>query len=190
MRALITENSRLYRQLLDGILSQHGFDNDISDSLESARFLVDTEDYDVICVNQHLKDGLGLEFIDYCNQHERHKNTAILFLTADKNARGKDFPARVDEVIPKISPQQISDQITRFVDGRFDPLFSEGKILFVEDSKTVATVIMGQLEKTGYRVSHFNRADDAWNEFNAEISSMPRINSLTRISFWPRLPLG
>ena len=37
MRALITENSRLYRQLLDNILGQQGFENNISDNLKAAR---------------------------------------------------------------------------------------------------------------------------------------------------------
>ncbi|MCP4188718.1 MAG: diguanylate cyclase [Gammaproteobacteria bacterium] len=170
MRALVIENSRMYRQLLVRIFSQHGFETDICDSIEKARDFVDTEDYDIVCINHHLQDGSGLDFVEYCNAHERHKDAAILFLTSDRNTIQATLSVRVDEVIPKISLQQISDQISHFVEVRFDPLFSEGKVLFVEDSKAVSTVVNGMLSGKGYCVSHYLNAEDAWQEFKNEDS--------------------
>ncbi len=170
MRTLIIENSRMCRQLLSRIFSQHGFENDICDSIEKARGFVDAEGYEIICINHHLQDGSGLDFVGYCNTHKRQANAAILYLTSDKNAVKATLPVQVDEVIIKVSLQQIADRISHFVDARFDPLFSEGKILFIEDSKTVSTIVNAVLSDTGYRVSHYYNAEDAWQEFQHEMS--------------------
>ncbi len=168
MRALIIENSRMCRQLLDRIFSQHGFQNDICDSIGKARIFTDAEPYDVICINHHLQDGSGLVFVGYCNTSELQKNAAILYLTSDRSTVKATLPVKVDEVIMKVSLQQIADRISHFVDARFDPLFSEGKILFVEDSKTVSAVVNGVLASRGYSVAHYFSAEDAWQEFDRE----------------------
>ncbi len=170
MRALITENSRVYRQLLDNILGQHGFSNDISDSISYARMLVDCEDYDLICVNQHLADGHGIDFVEYCNHHPDHGRTPIMFLTSESGLDEKQFDARIDVVVQKKNLKQISDQITHFVENRLDPLFSGGRILFVEDSKSIARLILSQLESTGYQITHFTSAEKAWIEFESELA--------------------
>ena len=177
MRALITENSRLYRQLLENILGQQGFESDISDDIKSARDFLETEEYDLICVNQHLEDGLGVELVEFCNNHERHQETPVLFLTAQKDLMIDDVPARVDEVVHKLNLQQITDQITHFVELHLDPVFFEGRILFIEDSQSIAMIILSQLEKTGYRVSHFSTAEEAWAEFEGETTYGSEINA-------------
>ncbi|MCP4494406.1 MAG: diguanylate cyclase [Gammaproteobacteria bacterium] len=170
MRTLIIENSRMCRQLLDRIFAQHGFENDICDSIEKARAFADAESYEVICINHHLQDGSGLDFVEYCNKHERQKDAAILFLTSDRNTVKATLSVQVNEVITKISLQQIADQISHFVDARFDPLFFEGKILFIEDSKTVTAVVNKVLSGKGYGISHYYNAEDAWQEFQDEVS--------------------
>ena len=81
MRALIIENNLSYREMLDHTLAEQGFTNDTGDSIENARSFADGSDYDIICVNQELKDGPGEHFVEYLNQHTRQKNTPILFLT-------------------------------------------------------------------------------------------------------------
>ena len=170
MKGLIIENSRVYRQLLDGLLSHQGFENDVCDSVEQARDFVDSTDYDIICVNNHLRDGSGLEFVQFCNKNEKLENTPIILLTSESDTDVDQLSIRVDEVVHKSGTRQIADQITHFVDRRFDPVFSEGKILFVEDGKTVALVISAHLKNKGYKVVHFTSAEDAWNEFKSESS--------------------
>ncbi|MCP3687892.1 MAG: response regulator transcription factor, partial [Gammaproteobacteria bacterium] len=168
MRTLIIENSRMCRQLLDRIFSQHGFHNDICDNIEKARNFADSEDYDVICINHHLQDGSGIDFVGYCNKHKHQKNAAILYLTSNRNTVKATLPVKVDEIIIKVSLQQLADRISHFVDARFDPLFSEGKILFIEDGKTISAVVNRVLTNEGYSVSHYYNAEDAWHEFEYE----------------------
>ncbi len=170
MRALIAENSRLYRQFLDNTLGQQGFENDICDSIAAARDLLDAEQYDLICINQRLDDGPGSDLAGYINESARHAATPILFLSNDKSLTRDDLPVRVEEVVHKFNLQQIADQITHFVEIHLDPVFFEGRILFVEDTESIAEKILGQLEQTGYRVSHFATAEDAWRDFETEVS--------------------
>ncbi len=165
MHALIIENNQVYRDLLAHTLAEQGFTSDSGDSIESARQYVDSESYDIICVNQELKDGPGETFVAYCNQHQSHQKTPILFLTENRELRRDQLEVRVDDVIHELNEHQIEDQIVHFIDLHLDPVFFEGRILFVEDDPEVAADILNQLEETGYQVSHFTSVESANREF-------------------------
>lgn len=168
MRVLITENSRLYRQVLDNIFGQLGFQRDISDSIKTACSFLETETYDLICINQHLEDGSGVDFVEYCNNHKNNSHTPILFLTSNNEPDQKFESLRIREVILKSSLQQISAQIIRFVEHHLDPTFLEGRILLVEDSKSIASIILNLLKLTGYKALHFSSGESAWEAFQKE----------------------
>ncbi|MCP4430964.1 MAG: diguanylate cyclase [Gammaproteobacteria bacterium] len=170
MRALITENSRLYRQLLDNILGQQGFENDICSSIEEATTFLNSEQYQVICVNQHLEDGHGSQLIQYCNDHNTNNQASILYLTIDEQSAKVDTSLGIDRVIIKKNLQQITDQIIRFTEEIADPKRSESRILFVEDSKSITALITSHLSQAGYNISHFCSGERAWEDFNNEIS--------------------
>ena len=167
MRALIVKNNNAHRDMLVRTLAEQGFDTDMGDSIESARSYADSENYDVICVNQELKDAPGEEFVAYCNAHEHQKDTPILFLTENVGLVADELSVRVDGVIHELNEQQIEDQIIHFIDLHLDPVFFEGRILLVEDDDEVAADILNQLKQTGYQVSYFKSADEASAEFDA-----------------------
>lgn len=170
MKVLITENNRLFSQFLDNIFGQLGFDRDICYSIKAASSYLESEKYDLICINQYLEDGLGVEFVTYCNHHHKNEKTPILFLTSDKaSVRGIE-ELRISDVVLKNNRQQITAQITRFVERHLDLLFNEGKILLVEDSMAIASVMLGYLESTGYKVLHFLSGEEAWTAFKKELS--------------------
>ncbi len=170
MRALILENSRLYRQLLDNILGQQGFSNDIAEEISIAKDYLQENQYDIICLNEHLQDGSGLELAKYCKSNQALQDTPILFLTADDDFTQQHPSDYLDTIIYKHNLQQISDQITHFLEDHLDPVFSEGKILFIEDSKSVAQLIMTALEQHDYKVDLHISADNAWTDFIEEVS--------------------
>ncbi len=177
MRALIIENSRVYCLLLDNILSHQGFNCDICDSIESARSHTDSHSYDLICINHILKDGYGSEFVDYCRNRGLNQNASILYLTSNQNYPEELSSLPVDKFIFKLNKEQITHQITHFIESHLDPIFSEGRILLIEDSKTVAAFILSQLKNTGYQVEHFRNAENAWSFFENEVSSGSDINA-------------
>jgi two-component system cell cycle response regulator len=167
MRALIVKNNNAHRDMLVRTLAEQGFDTDMGDSIESARLYADSEKYDIICVNQELKDGPGEEFVAYCNAHEQQKDTPILFLTENAGLVADELSVGVDGVIHELNEQQTEDQIIHFIDRHLDPVFFEGRILVVEDDDEVAADILNQLKQTGYQVSYFKSADEASAEFDA-----------------------
>ncbi|MDJ0832385.1 MAG: diguanylate cyclase [Gammaproteobacteria bacterium] len=170
MRALILENSRLYRQLLDNILGQQGFKNDIAQEISIAKDYLQETQYDIICLNEHLQDGSGLELAKFCKADKALRDIPILFLTADDDFTQHNPADYLDTIIYKHNLQQISDQIVHFLEDHLDPVFSEGKILFIEDSKSVAHLIITALEQHNYQVDFHMSADNAWNEFIEEVS--------------------
>lgn len=170
MKALILENSRLYRQLLDNILGQQGFDNDIADDIVRAKDFLQHNQYDIICLNEVLKDGSGLQLATYCAQQPALKDIPILLFTSDKNIRQKIGDLQFADIIYKQNLQQISDQITHYLENNLDPVFAEGKILFVEDSLSVSQLILSALTDAGFQVDHFIAAEQAWQAFNEEVS--------------------
>lgn len=159
MKALILENSRLYRQLLDNILGQQGFDNDIADDIVRAKDFLQHNQYDIICLNEVLKDGSGLQLATYCAQQPALKDIPILLFTSDKNIRQKIGDLQFADIIYKQNLQQISDQITHYLENNLDPVFAEGKILFVEDSLSVSQLILSALTDAGFQVDHFIAAE-------------------------------
>ena len=170
MNALILDSSRLYRQLLNQLLAQQGFDNDITDDASTAREWLAGGRYDLLCLNEHLSQGSGIELLREARANGWLEGMAVLFFTADKGLDSALEELGVDAVIPKNNLQQISDQIEHFLEHRLDPLFREGRILFVEDSDSIAGVIGSTLRQQGYRVDHFHAADSAWQDFIGEVS--------------------
>ena len=170
MRVLITENSRLYSQLLDNIFRELGFSRDICYNIEVAYTYLESEKYDLICINQYLQDKAGIELVKYCNNHLKNEQTPIIFLTSDKYDNQEVESQRISEIVLKINPQQISAQIARFVERYLDPLFNAGRVLLIEDSIKIASVMLGYLKSAGYNVLHFRSGEDAWAAFKTESS--------------------
>lgn len=169
MKSLIIENSRLYRQLIDSILGQQDFENDICSTIHSASEFLESTQYDLILTNHFLEDGSGVDIAGCCKSG-LNKDTPILLLSSDSTTNYTDFPDRVSEIIHKKNIQQLTDQITHFIEIKLDPTFFEGKIYLVEEKEEIADVILKHFEPTGYEIVHFTSADDAWASFNDEIS--------------------
>lgn len=170
MKALIIENSRLYRQLLDTLLGQQGFESDITDEFQQAKNYLDNNHYDIICLNDNLKNGSGLELASYCRKHNELKSIPILFFSSDENIAHKIGYLQLEGIIYKRNLQQISEQIIDFLETRFDPHFHEGRILLIEDSDSIGKVIQSALQQKGYKVEYFTSAERAWTEFKNEVS--------------------
>lgn len=169
MKSLIIENSRLYRQLIDNILGQQGFESDICSTLHSAYEFLESTQYDLILTNNFLEDGSGIDIANFCN-NGLNKDTPILLLCSNNDTQHTEFPDRISEVILKKNIQQLSDQIIHFIEIKLDPTFYEGKIFLVEESAEIASVLLEYFESTDYQITHFTSADEAWATFDDEIS--------------------
>jgi two-component system cell cycle response regulator len=170
MRVLIIENSPLYSQLLDNIFGELGFERDICYNTEAAYAYLESEAYDLVCINQYWQDKVDIELVKYCDKHLKNEQVPIIFLTSNESDT-KDLESQgISEIVLKINPQQISAQITRFVVHHLDSLFNAGRVLLIEDSDSITSVMLGYLKSAGYNVLHFGSGEDAWAAFKAESS--------------------
>ncbi|RYY68799.1 MAG: response regulator [Chitinophagaceae bacterium] len=66
--------------LLKGILTQQGFDAEFVHSLGDAKLALETRTADVIFLDNHLKDGHGIEFIPHLTAN--YPSLKIIIITA------------------------------------------------------------------------------------------------------------
>lgn len=82
MKALVLEGSKLYHQLLGQLLGEQNIVADAVDQLSSAKSLLQKNHYDLVCSNEHLKDGNGVEFIEYLRSIPQYRTVPILYCTS------------------------------------------------------------------------------------------------------------
>lgn len=79
-RALIVDDEKDTCFLLKGILQQQGFATGFVHSLADARPALAADVPDVIFLDNHLKDGLGIDFIPYITEH--YPSSKVIVITA------------------------------------------------------------------------------------------------------------
>ena len=169
MKVLILENGRLFQKILQDLLIE--LDCTVScvrTGKEGLELLVSTTDetkYDLIIASQHIFDKSGAKFIEHCKNLER--NTPIILLTSEpndtllKNARA----AGIKDIFPKTNLTYLKSSIRYYIQGetRFD--IQGGRILYIEDSASVAHIVTKYLKKLNLEVTHFSTAEEAFHAF-------------------------
>lgn len=79
-RAFIVDDEKDTCFLLKGILQQQGFVADFVHSLTDAKISASLPQADVIFLDNHLKDGHGIDFVPYLAQH--YPELKIIIITA------------------------------------------------------------------------------------------------------------
>jgi two-component system OmpR family response regulator len=100
-QALIIDDEVDICYLLKGILRYKNIEADYVTSLEAAKKLVTQQDPPVIFLDNHLKDGFGLDHISYFKN--KYPNSKLVMITAHDTAldRDKAYKAGADFFIGK-----------------------------------------------------------------------------------------
>ena len=87
--------------LLKGILRYKNIEAEYVTSLEAAKNLLTEEDPSVICLDNHLKDGFGIEQIGFFK--DKYPSSSLVMITAHDTAldRDKAYKAGADFFISK-----------------------------------------------------------------------------------------
>ncbi len=169
MKVLILENGRLFQKILRDLLVE--LDCTVScvrTGEEGLELIVNTNDetkYDLIVASQHIFDNSGSEFIKYCKNSEQQ--TPIILLTSEpnetllKNARS----AGIKDIFPKTNVTYLKSSIRYYIQGeqKFD--IQGGRVLYVEDSASVAHIVTKYLKKLNLEITHFASAEEAFHAF-------------------------
>ena len=163
MKVLVLENSRLYQRTIRELLEEVGCEVDCVGSGEEGLRLLNGNGYNLILAGQNIFDESGSAFIAYCQKHVNH--CPILLLTSEpnetllKNARN----AGIKDIFPKANISHLRESIHYYIKGKKNIIIEGGRVIYIEDSPSVACMITRELKKMNLEVDYFNNAEDAYN---------------------------
>ena len=101
MRILIIEDEVTLNQTLSDGLKEFGYQSDIAESINDARYMIDIRNYDLILLDWMLPDGNGIDLIPEIKS-KSHK-TAVIVLSArdDKESEIAALRIGADDYIKK-----------------------------------------------------------------------------------------
>lgn len=163
MNALIIDPSRSYRKILSLLLNELGFNSIEAEGFESGLMQAQQKNFNVICMSVILKDGDSYELVTRIRACELNSGTPILLLTSSykRDVIEKSYALGVTEVFRKKDFKNFEYYLGQFSEQLNLGAEVNGKILYVEDNRSVALVIRSMLEEYGHEVMHFVSAEEA-----------------------------
>lgn len=163
MKVLVLENSRLYQKTLRELLEEVDCEVDCVNSGEEGLQLIDNSGYNLIIAGQNIFDDSSSAFIEYCRSHANH--CPILLLTSEPNEAllNNARNAGIKDIFPKTNIVHLRESIHYFIKGTRSIVIESGRVIYIEDSPSVARVIFRDLEKMNLEVDHYRSAEDAYN---------------------------
>jgi two-component system cell cycle response regulator len=170
MLALIIDSSRSYRKLLSSVLANNGFLPVETDSFESGLRACQESSYGLICMSVVLPDGDSHELMSRIRVTQFNSNTPILILTASYSREILEsfYALGVTEVFRKedfINFEYFLLQFSRQINKKVQ---QGGRILYVEDHRSVAMATREILQNDGYTVVHVTSGEEALKLFSEE----------------------
>ncbi len=166
MRALIVEDSATFRSLIIQVCADIGVDTVAVASAEEALSDTMTTDFDLYLVDLHLGEMDGLELCQRLRKQRTLTLTPIILLTADRSEQiqQRAFDAGISEIIAKTEAEPMHDALRAFIDRITRKV--QGHVLYIEDSRSVASLTLAYLQEAGLTVDHFTAADEALEHFS------------------------
>ncbi len=163
MKVLVLEYSRLYQKTLREILEEIDCEVDCAGSSEQGARLLDSNSYNFIIAGQNIFDDSSANFIEYCQTHANH--CPILLLTSEPNEAllKNAHNAGIRDIFPKSNISQLRESLHYHIGGKKRIVIEGGRVLYVEDSPSVAHAISRDLQKMNLIVDHFRNAEDAYS---------------------------
>jgi len=164
LKALIVESTQYYRNILNKILSDIGVDCDSYSTAEEALQSDKKPEYAFILVSRYLDDMSADLFLHHYREKYLLADALTIMLTADEvsdimmDANKAGFKL----VFNKKDIDSIQTFLTSVLNNR--TLNLKGRILYIEDQKSVADVTIAIFESYQAEIDHvFNLADATEN---------------------------
>jgi two-component system cell cycle response regulator len=166
MKVLIVEPSRFSGTVITQTLQSHGLFADCVSTGEEARTQIDQEEYQVICIAETIGlDDLG-SVCSYLRVKSDTELTPIIVLTSSDESDTESYMALgVTEIFDTKEVRLLGHHIEKMCGKFIDATHSAGKILFVEDSRTAAKIVINQLTKDNHQITHFTTAEEAIDDY-------------------------
>jgi two-component system cell cycle response regulator len=161
---MVVDGSEVSRTIISRILKNEMENVRITacaTAAEALEHLGNWERFDLITTSLMLPDMDGLDLCRKIRNSERHHYTPVIVVSGDADARllREGFAAGVTDYFDKSSGyKQFVGFIKSFLQRNSGLV---GKILYVEDSPTAATITRRIMEKHGLKVVHVTHAEQA-----------------------------
>lgn len=159
MNVLIVENTKLYQQILVQLFEASGVTPQLAANARQALELAERERFDLVCASRQLPDMDGLALLKRLRSTGDHGQVTAILITVDDSdqATREGFAAGFTDVLNKAKLNTIQRSIEHLVE-RFDTKL-HGKVLYLEDSPSVAAMTKSILEEMGLVVDHFTNGE-------------------------------
>ncbi|MFW5969299.1 MAG: diguanylate cyclase [Halofilum sp. (in: g-proteobacteria)] len=168
MNILVVDHSKVFRAMWRRMASAAGHEpimvTDGGQGLDTLR----NRAVDLVCVALSLSDMTGIEFCRQARAMRGVGRIPILLLTssADKSIRHEAFEAGISDIHPRTDVEHLFRHAQQFLQGAIRTC--SGRVLYVEDSNTVAAVMLRVLGEMNLEVDHYASASEACDVFDPE----------------------
>jgi len=164
MSVLIVEPSRLLQQIYCSMVEDLGQTAESIDTASGALSILEKGGCQVLIIAMHLADTTGINLCKWVRANPKLSGLPVVMTTSSlgQQERNNALEAGVTEVFHKNETQKLNDFLSYLLSLSSQSI---GKILYVEDSKSVADIIVTMLELDGYEVEHFSGAEQALESF-------------------------
>jgi len=165
MRVLVLENSRIFQKMLRELLEELGCIMDGARSGEEGLECLEQYSYDLIIAGQSIFDGTGEKFAQQCRS--KSDDCPIILLTSEPNETLLNTARKmgITDIFPKTNVTYLRANIRYYIEGNKAINVEGGKILYVEDSDSIAHAMKKYLEELNLEVQHFKTAEEALAAF-------------------------
>lgn len=168
METLIIDPSHSYRRLLSSVLEDHGLNPVGVDSCASAKSTLAEGNFNLICMAMNLPDGNSRDLCLQLRATPSTAHTPILLLTScyDHKIAERYYAAGITELFKKQDFASFDKYLITLAQREQRHSNINGHILYVEDSKSIASMTTMILEDHGYEVDHFFNAEEGLESFS------------------------
>ncbi len=175
-RILVVDSSEVARTIIVRILEEEMPDTEITTcgTVKEACAWLERSRFDLITTALMLVDKDGLEFSRYVRASSHHHYTPIIVVSGDAGTRllREGFAAGVTDYFDKsLGYRAFASFIENFMQRNSGLV---GRILYVEDSQSTATVVLRLMERHGLKVIHTTQAEEALQLLRETADGGPR----------------
>ena len=166
MKGLVVDPSRTYQKLLVAAIESGGIEATSVSTGSEALNLLRQQRFDIVCVAMHLPDMDGPMFSSHLRANTSTRQLPLIMITSneDKETLDNAIALGVTEVFAKDELNKITSYAAQFSMSRGNNAIS-GRILYIEDSPSIASVTSNLLEKNGFTVDHFVTGEKGMDAF-------------------------
>lgn len=168
LKALVVEDSRLYKQMMEAVLTDLEVTAHFVGSGEDCMQALEKEEFQLICLDLHLPGISGMEVCEQLRQQEKYQYHPIILMTEedDEEVLKQAYAIGITDVLRKSSLENLHESIRQIVESMNHSV--SGRVLYIEDSPTSAQLTKYMLDNLGLQTDHFVSAELAFENFREQ----------------------